>query len=111
MIPSWKISDDAWHSIAPLLEPIENKDASNPTKQNNKTYRMMFEAMAYALHTNCQWAALPLEQFGQASQIEIKFYEWLNAGVFDKLNNTKKPEIETIAAKALRQKRNTQGRH
>ena len=67
--------------IAPLL-PV----AAATGRPRKWALRLLLEAVLYLLRTGCQWRALP-DAFPPYSTVQRHFYEWRDAGLFERLNH------------------------
>ena len=78
---AWRISDDLWERIEPLLPP----ERPHPTGGRPwQPARQMADAIFYVLRTGCQWKALP-RSLGAPSTVHDRFRDWVEAGVFRRL--------------------------
>lgn len=77
----WRISDDLWERIEPLLPPA---GAQPKGGRPWKPARQMADAIFYVLRTGCQWKALP-RSLGAPSTVHDRFRGWVEAGVFRRL--------------------------
>ncbi len=77
----WRIPDDLWSRIQPLLPP------EKPPGTNGRPvvpFRTVMDGILYVLRTGCQWKALPKE-FGSGSTCHRRFQHWVQADVFQRL--------------------------
>jgi putative transposase len=77
----WRIPDDLWTQIAPLLPP------DRPHPKGGRPWivaRAMLDGIFYVLRTGCQWKALPRD-YGAPSTVHDRFQAWVQAGVFRRL--------------------------
>jgi transposase len=77
----WRISDEQWNDISPLLPP------EPPRKKGGRPRmpaRRMMEAIFYVVETGCKWKSLP-RQFGAPSTVYGHFQFWRDLGVFQQL--------------------------
>ncbi len=79
--PGWRIPDELWKRIEPLLPPEKPKPKGGRPRMPN---RQAMDAIFYVLRTGCQWKALP-RGLGAASTVHDRFQEWQVAGVFEKI--------------------------
>jgi transposase len=101
----WKISDDFWTLVEPLLpEPQRNPKKKYCRKSGGGRKplprRRILEAIVFVARTGIQWKALPKAQFGAASSIHAYFQRWVEAGVFQaiwKAGLAEYDEMEGIA--------------
>lgn len=80
----WRISDDLWEAIAPLLPEHPNTHRFGGGRPR-KPDRVCMEAILFVLRTGCQWKALDATKFCPASTAHDRFQEWVQAGVFQTL--------------------------
>lgn len=68
----WRIPDELWAKIEPLLPP----DKPHPKGGRPKmAKRLAMDGIFYVLRTGCQWKALP-RSLGAPSTIHDRFVEW-----------------------------------
>ena len=79
--PAWRIPDELWKHIEPLLPPEKPRPKGGRPRMPN---RQAMDAIFYVLRTGCQWKALP-RGLGAASTVHDRFQEWREAGVFERL--------------------------
>ena len=79
----WRISDDLWAELEPLLPPGKPHPLGchNPRVEN----RQAMDAIFFVLRTGCQWNALNATGICSSSSAHRRFQEWQSAGVFRKL--------------------------
>ena len=79
----WRISDELWAKIEPLLPPAKPHPLGchNPRVDN----RQAMDAILFRLRTGCQWNALSATGICSSSSAHRRFQEWTAAGVFAKL--------------------------
>jgi putative transposase len=80
----WRIPDDLWEAIAPLLPEHPNTHRFGGGRPR-KPDRVCMEAILFVLRTGCQWKALDATKFCPASTAHDRFQEWVQAGVFQEL--------------------------
>jgi transposase len=80
----WRIPDDLWEAIAPLLPEHPNTHRFGGGRPR-KPDRVCMEAILFVLRTGCQWKALDATKFCPASTAHDRFQEWVQAGVFQQL--------------------------
>ncbi len=80
----WRIPDDLWEAIAPLLPEHKNTHRFGGGRPR-KPDRVCMEAILFVLRTGCQWKALDATKFCPASTAHDRFQEWVQAGVFQDL--------------------------
>jgi len=80
----WKISDEMWKKIEPLLPRPPN---THPRGGGRKRvpYRRVMDAILFVLRTGCQWNALNATGICSSSTAHARFQEWAEAGVFLKM--------------------------
>ena len=79
----WRIPDELWAKIAPLLPPGKPHPLGchNPRVDD----RRAMDAILFRLRTGCQWNALNATGICSSSSAHRRFQEWTEAGVFEKL--------------------------
>ena len=79
----WRIPDDLWERIEPLLPPRKQHPLGchNPRVDD----RRAMDAIFFVLRTGCQWNALNATRICSSSSAHRRFQEWQAAGVFEKL--------------------------
>ena len=77
----WRIPDDLWEEVAPLLPP---QRPAGTVGRPPVPFRTVLDGILYVLRTGCQWKAVP-QEFGSGSTCHKRFQEWECAGVFEKL--------------------------
>ena len=80
----WRIPDDLWEAIAPLLPEHKNTHRYGGGRPR-KSDRVCLEAILFVLRTGCQWKALDATKFCAASTAHDRFQEWVRAGFFQTL--------------------------
>ncbi len=74
----WKVSDELWEKVKPLLPAApSHAKGGRPRMEDRKA----FEAIVYVLRTGIQWNALPRE-LGASSTVHDRFQEWDRQGFF-----------------------------
>lgn len=78
---SWRIPDELWAQMEPLLPPGEFHPLGchNPRVPN----RNAMNAILLVLRTGCQWKALKTTGLCSGSSAHRRFQEWTKAGVFE----------------------------
>jgi len=77
----WRIPDELWERIAPLLPP----ERTHPRGGRPWTpARRVLDALFYVLRTGIQWKALP-HSVAAGSPVHDRFQHWVEAGVFRRL--------------------------
>lgn len=74
----WRMPEDLWDAISPLLPPYRPSPLGGRPREND---RAAMDGIFYLLRTGCQWKALPRE-FGASSTVYDRFRQWEQAGVF-----------------------------
>jgi len=77
----WRIPDELWATIQPLLPP---EKAPGTPGRPSVPFRKVLDGILYVLRTGCQWKAVPKE-FGSGSTCHKRFQEWERMGVFAQL--------------------------
>ena len=83
----WRIPDDLWEAIAPLLPEHKNTHRFGGGRPR-KSDRVCLEAILFVLRTGCQWKALDATRFCPGSTAHDRFQEWVRAGVFRPCGST-----------------------
>lgn len=78
------VPDDLWRRIEPLLPPEPPKPAGGRPRVPD---RVVMAGILYRLKTGCQWKALP-NQFGSGSTCHLRFQQWREQNVFDRIFET-----------------------
>ncbi len=79
--PNWRVSDDLWERVEPLLPRYRVTRAGGRPRVDR---RQVLDGILYVLRTGCQWKAAPAE-FGSPSTLHRYFQEWTKKGVFFRL--------------------------
>jgi len=77
----WRISDDLWAFVEPLLPAHENRDTLGRGRPR-KSDRDAMNAIFFVLRTGCQWNALNATGICSSSTAHRRFQQWAQAGVF-----------------------------
>lgn len=79
----WRIPDELWVRIEPLLPPRKSHPLGchRPRVED----RAAMDAIFFRLRTGCQWNALSATGICSSSSAHRRFQEWSEAGVFLKL--------------------------
>ena len=79
----WRIHDALWQKVEPLLPPRKPHPLGchNPRVPD----RNAMNAILFVLRTGCQWNALDATGICSSSTAHLRFQEWTEAGVFQKL--------------------------
>ena len=76
--PSWRVSDELWERVEPLLPRYRKSKAGGRPRADA---RQVLNGILYVLRTGCQWKEAPRE-FGAPSTLHDYFQEWTEKGVF-----------------------------
>jgi len=79
--PGWRVSDELWGRVEPLLPRYRKSKAGGRPRRDP---RQVLDGILYVLRTGCQWKAVP-QEFGSPSSLHQYFQEWTNQGVFFRL--------------------------
>ena len=79
--PSWRVSDELWERVEPLLPRYRKSKAGGRPRAES---RQVLDGILYVLRTGCQWKAVP-QEFGSPSTLHQYFQEWTKKGVFFRL--------------------------
>jgi putative transposase len=79
-VPSWKLPDEVWRVMEPLVSPREQTG-----RPRTVDLRRITEGIFYVLRTGIQWQANPRELFGPPSTVYYYFSKWAHSGVFQQL--------------------------
>jgi transposase len=80
----WRLSDEQWEKIQPLLPEHHNPHRFGGGRPR-KPDRVCADAIFFRLRTGCQWKALDATGICPGSTAHDRFQEWVRAGVFLKL--------------------------
>lgn len=77
---------DIPETIWKRLEPLLSKNKKDPSKGGRPRLedRVAMAAIFYRVRTGVQWRYIP-PMFGSKSTLHRRFQEWVDAGVFDKI--------------------------
>lgn len=78
---AWRIPDELWQQIEPLLPKYRR---SRKGGRPRLPLRHVVDGIFYVLRTGCQWKAVPVE-FGSGSSLHRYFQAWVRRGVFKEL--------------------------
>ena len=78
---TYKISDELWERIEPLLPPEIVESGGGHLRTDD---RKVMEAIFYVFRNCSEWKALP-RSFGDPTTIYNRFQEWREAGVFQRM--------------------------
>ena len=79
--PNWRIPDELWERIEPLLPKYRKSRAGGRPRVDR---RVVVDGILYVLRTGCQWNSVPAE-FGSSTTLHRYFHEWTRKGVFFRL--------------------------
>jgi transposase len=79
-VRQWRIPDDLWTKIEPLLPPGKPHPLGCHRPRVNN--REAMNAIFFVLRTGCQWNALNATGICSSSSAHRRFQEWVAAGVF-----------------------------
>lgn len=77
----WRVSDDLWQMIAPVLAEC---DPPRRTGRRRINPRLALDTLLFRMRTGCQWNQLPKE-LGDDSAVHRTFQRWVTLGVFDRI--------------------------
>jgi transposase len=77
----WKISDELWSKIEPLL-PVPVNPHPRGGGKKRVPYRTVMNGILFVLKTGCQWKSLDATGICSGSTAHLRFQEWQRAGVF-----------------------------
>lgn len=80
----YRISDELWSKIEPLLPPRVNTHPRGGGRKPRPD-REVLDAILFVLRTGCQWNALNATGLCPSSTAHDRFQKWEQAGVFLKL--------------------------
>jgi putative transposase len=80
----YRISDELWERIQPLLPKHPNKHRFGGGRPRASDRKCM-DAIFFVLRTGCQWNALNETGICPSSTAHDRFQEWTKAGVFHRL--------------------------
>src|SRR5262245_22960123 len=81
---SYRISDELWSVMEPVLPVHENKHRFGGGRPR-KPDRVCANGIFFVLRTGCQWKALDESGICPGSTAHDRFQAWVTAGVFLKL--------------------------
>jgi putative transposase len=80
-IPGYRLPDELWQRIAPLLPKHPNTHRFGGGRPRVPD-RQCMDGIYFVLRTGCQWKALDATGICSASTAHSRFQEWTKAGVF-----------------------------
>ena len=78
------VPDELWEIVEPLLpkHKLKSEKGGRPRLEN----RVAFAGILYRMRTGIPWRYLP-PMFGTKSSVHRRFQEWVDTGVFDKIQS------------------------
>ena len=76
--PIWRVSDELWAEIEPILGDLDPPNRVGPKRV---PARPILDAIIYRGRTGCRWNRL-LAEFPDDSTVQRAFQRWREAGVF-----------------------------
>lgn len=83
--PGWRIPDELWERIDPLLPVHTPKPHPLGCHRPRVPNRKAMDGIFFVLRTGCQWNALNATGICSSSVAHARFQEWAQAGVFEAL--------------------------
>jgi putative transposase len=81
MNEAYRISDDLWEQIKPILPPeLPRPRGGRPRMDRRKA----MEAILYVFRTGCEWKSIPPD-LGSPGAVRRRFLEWQDAGLFQRM--------------------------
>lgn len=80
----FRIPDEIWERIAPLIPPPEKVHRFGGGRPRVPD-RQVLDGIFFVLRTGCQWRALDATEICDGSTAHRRFQEWQRAGFFDAL--------------------------
>jgi len=80
----YRISDELWTKIEPLLPKHLNKHRFGGGRPRVPD-RQAMDGIFFVLRTGCQWNALNATSICSSSTAHLRFQDWVKAGIFLKL--------------------------
>jgi len=77
----YKMSDEIWQKIEPLLPPESPMSKDEQPQMSN---RKIMEAILYIFYTGGNWSDLP-KRLGSASVVYKRFQEWQKSGLYQRM--------------------------
>jgi transposase len=74
----YRVPDDLWAEIEPLLPKPEPKERPGRPRVSN---RVALDGILYVLRAGCHWGKVPRE-FSSGSTCHRRFSQWAKSGVF-----------------------------
>ena len=90
--PIWRVSDEQWALIEPVLERADPPARKGPARTDQ---RAIFDAVIFRLRTGCQWNWRPREYPDDAT-VHRHFQRWVQRGVLDQLWATVQEACEDL---------------
>jgi len=79
----WRISDELWERIVPLLPPPPSHPLGCHRQRTED--RPAMNGIFFVLRTGCQWNALNATGICSSSTAHRRWQEWVDDGVFERL--------------------------
>lgn len=76
-----RVPDDLWEMLIKAIPKREFRPSGGRPRADP---RKIVDGVLYVLRTGCQWKALP-EQYGSGSTCHRRFQQWVEAGVWNKM--------------------------
>jgi transposase len=80
--PIWRVSDDAWERIYPIL--LQDCPPRKGPGRKPADWRRILNGIIYRMRTGCHWNKLPKE-FGDDSTIHRWYQRWNRHGVMSRV--------------------------
>ncbi len=80
---SYKLTDEEWKQIEPLLPPQRTGQKGKPPK----SHRVMIDAILWRLRVGTKWSELP-EEYGSYKTANEKFRKWFDSGLLKNIFDT-----------------------
>src|SRR5690242_2224331 len=84
-VNAYRISDELWAKIEPLLPPPAGKSHPLGCHRPRVPNRQAMDGIFLVLRTGCQWNALNATGICSSSSAHRRFLEWVEADVFAQL--------------------------
>jgi putative transposase len=78
----WRIPDDLWARIAPILATY---DPPKPTGRPRINERSALDAISFRLRTGCQWNRMSKTDFPNDRAVHRAFQRWVRLGIFARI--------------------------
>lgn len=80
---SYKLTDEEWKQVEPLLPPQRTGQKGKPPKSP----RLMLDAILWRARVGTKWSELP-EEYGSHKTANDRFRKWYDDGTLEKIFNT-----------------------